>query len=81
MQIKLSQTQIESENLRAEPVLSIERLVPKLNNFDNHFLLAEMPSALPGNIDLFNEAIKDWKEIENFEFQKMDVEKFFKRLL
>ena len=61
--------------------MSTERLVPKVNAFENHFILAEMPIALPGNVDLFNEAIKDWKEIENFEFQKMDVEKFFKRLL
>ena len=59
------------------PKTETNRLLPKLNSFDNHFILAD-------NIlkpELLNQAEIQWKQIENFEFQKMDVNASFEQLI
>ncbi len=59
-----------------------DKLLPKLNNFDNHFLLAhELEFLKTPSMELLNQAEKSWKEIENFEFQKMDVKASFEQLI
>ncbi len=62
---------------------NIEKLTPKLNSFDDHFILDNKLAVSPllENIDLLKGAEISWKQIEDFEFQKMDVEKTFDRLI
>lgn len=60
----------------------MDKLLPELNNFGNHFLLVhELKLLKIPSMELLNQAEKSWKEIENFEFQKMDVKASFEQLI
>jgi hypothetical protein len=65
-----------------ENLKHMAELTPKLNELDNHFFLIDKLESSPSlNMELLNQAEKSWKEIENFEFQKMDVKKSFEQLI
>jgi len=65
-----------------KPKSEIAGLLPKLNDFDNHFILAnELKFLKTPSMELLNQAEKSWKEIENFEFQKMDIKTSFEQLI
>jgi len=55
------------------------KLLPELNSFDDHFIMIEKLET--PSLELFKQAEKSWKEIENFEFQKMDIDASFKNLI
>jgi hypothetical protein len=57
----------------------VERLLPKLNDFWGHFILYE-PRQNP-TLELLSAAEKSWREIEDFEFQKMDIKVSFEQML
>ena len=60
----------------------IDKLLPAINSFDNHFLLAHRLDFLKTpSMELLNQAESSWKEIENFEFQKMDVKASFEQMI
>lgn len=76
MEIKNSIQEILKNNAE------IDKLIPKLNYFENHFLLAHQSESLKTpSIELLNQAEKSWKEIENFEFQRMDIKASFEQLI
>jgi hypothetical protein len=54
-------------------------LLPELHSFDDHFVMIEKLEK--PSLELFNQAEKSWKEVENFEFQKMDIDASFKNLI
>ena len=56
-----------------------KELLPELNSFDDHFMMMEKLET--PSLELFKQAEKSWKEIENFEFQKMDIDASFERLI
>ncbi len=58
------------------PKTETNNLLPKLNTFDNHFLLADFLTP-----ELLNQAEIQWKQIENFEFQKMDINASFEQMI
>ena len=51
-------------------------LLPKIDRFDNHFLLSDEWIKT----DLIKQAEKQWKELQDFEFKKMNVDSFFKEI-
>lgn len=66
------------------PKTETDNLIPKLNSFDDHFVLADKLGFLSlddPHLKFLNEIEKSWKEIENFEFQKMDIEASFKQII
>jgi len=64
------------------PKTETNNLIPKLNSFDNHFILADEFEFLKiPSMELLNQAEIQWKQIENFEFQKMDVNASFEQLI
>lgn len=64
------------------PKTETNSLIPKLNSFDNHFILADEFEFLKiPTLELLNQAEISWKQIENFEFQKMDIKASFERMI
>ena len=63
--------------------LDTERLLPETLAFDDHFLMADkaLLSEKRPEIEFLKAVENTWKEIENFEFQKMDVDASFERLI
>jgi len=61
--------------------LNTEKLNPKLTNFDIFSIKKLDIKMLQGDIDLIKEAEKNWQELQEFEFQKMDVKDSFERLI
>jgi len=59
--------------------LNTHKLIPKFQELDNHFLLADKLELTP--IAVMKDAEDSWKEIENFEFQKMDIGASFEKLI
>lgn len=63
----------------SKPDISMDKLLPPFNNLANHFLLADKSEL--ASPEALNQAESSWKEIENFEFQKMDVKASFEQLI
>ena len=61
--------------------LNTEKLNPKLTNFDIFSIKKLDIKMLSADIDLIKEAEKNWQELQEFEFQKMDVKDSFERLI
>jgi len=62
--------------------LNTKELLPKTSVFDNHFLISDKLNILSLDApQFFKQAEISWKEIENFEFQKMDIDASFERLI
>ena len=61
--------------------LNTEKLNPKLTNFDIFSIKKLDIKMLQGDIDLIKEAEKNWQELQEFEFQKMDVKDSFEKLI
>lgn len=68
-----------------ETNIKANKFIPVINEFKDHFLIAdkiEKPILMPAlpEVDIFKQAEISWKEVEGFEFQKMDVDGFFDRI-
>lgn len=64
------------------PKTETANLMPAFNSFDNHFIMAEKSEFLKiPTLDLLNMAEIEWKKIENFEFQKMDINASFEQMI
>ena len=61
--------------------LNTEKLNPRLTDFDIFSIKKLDIKMLQGDIDLIKEAEKNWQELQEFEFQKMDVKDSFERLI
>ena len=61
--------------------LNTEKLNPRLTDFDIFSIKKLDIKMLPADIDLIKEAEKNWQELQEFEFQKMDVKDSFERLI
>jgi len=59
-----------------------KELLPKKLDFENHFLIDDKLNILSLDTpQFFKQAEISWKEIENFEFQKMDINASFENLI
>ena len=64
------------------PKTETNNLLPKLNSFENNFIMAEEFEFLKiPTFELLNQAELQWKQIENFEFQKMDLGASFELMI
>ena len=61
--------------------LNTEKLNPRLTDFDIFSIKKLDIKMLSADIDLIKEAEKNWQELQEFEFQKMDVKDSFERLI
>ncbi len=61
-----------------KPDLNTKQLLPEFQNL-NHFFVADNLDLTP--IKAMKEAEDSWREIENFEFQKMDIDASFEKLI
>lgn len=59
--------------------LNTHNLIPLFQTLNNHFLLADKLELTP--LAVMKDAENSWKEIENFEFQKMDIGASFEQLI
>ena len=60
-----------------ENFLHVKGLMPKMNRFDDHFQM-DIPEL---KNQLIEQAEKNWRELQDFEFKRMDIKKTFEQLL